>query len=216
MDRTHGTLVSLAVILAAVLVGPAGPAYAADHSVSGSTTNEIHQLILVASAAQCDPSNGDVSNPDDPNWVCRYAIRGHYKDTSADKFLGSGRVNGRFTFNTNSFNGTIGGSGCFLASAGVVKFKDKSGNLIRFKIDRTSSTICQTWDGTTDGPDGVRTEPTRTIHLVLATTRGGCVGTFCGAEGNLTWDSTATFDSANPGLFRYLNVTQFEGTVSDP
>jgi len=83
MDRTHGTLVSLALIAAVLLVGTAGTAYAADHSVSGSTKGEINQLILVASAAQCDPSKGDPSNPSDPNWVCRYAIRGKYMDTSA-------------------------------------------------------------------------------------------------------------------------------------
>jgi hypothetical protein len=204
------------LVVSAVVVGTAAIAFATDHDVSGSTTNEVHRLTVLIGSAQCDPSNGDPTNPDDPNNICRYAIRGKYADTSQEGYLGTGLVNGRFAFHTTSFDGSIGGYGCFHPSAGVVKFTDAAGDRLRFKIDRVTSTICQVWDGTTDGADGVRTEPNRTIHWDLTATVGGCAGSFCGDTGSLSWDSTATFDGSNPGLFQYLDAASFSGIVSSP
>src|SRR5438445_603599 len=149
------------LIVSAVVAGTATTAFATDHDVSGSTINEVHRLIVLIGSAQCDPSNGDPANPDDPNNICRYAIRGKYADTSQEGYLGAGRVNGRFLFHTTSFDAPTGQYGCFHPSGGVVKFTDAAGDRLRFKIGRETSTICQVWDGTTDGPDGVRTEPTR-------------------------------------------------------
>lgn len=207
----------LALLVSGVVVlGTAGIAVATDHSVDGSTQNELHQLIPLFGVAQCDPSVGDPSNPDDINNICRYAIRGKYTDSSEEGYLGSGRVNGRFTFHTTSFDAPIGEFGCFQPSGGVVKFTTTAGDRIRLKIHRQTSSICQVWDGTTDGPDGVRTEPTRTIHWDLTTTTGGCTGIFCGNTGSLVWDSTATFDTDNPGLFRYHDAATFSGVISSP
>jgi hypothetical protein len=204
------------VLSLSLVVGIASIALASDHVVSGSTSHERHQLIPILGQAQCDPTNGDPANPDDINNICRYAIRGNYADTSDEAYLGTGKLNGRFTFHTTSFDGTIGQYGCFHPSGGVVKFTDVAGDRIRFKIERKTSTICQMWDGTTDGPDGVRTGPTRTIHWDLTATVGGCSGSFCGDTGSLSWDSTATFDETNPGLFQYLDTATFSGIVTSP
>jgi hypothetical protein len=98
----------------------------------------------------------------------------------------------------------------------VVKFTNAAGDRLRFKIHKKTGSICQVWDGSTDGPDGVRTGPTRTIHWDLNTTVGGCVGSFCGNTGTLVWDSTATFDVDHPELFQYLDSAVFSGVVSSP
>jgi hypothetical protein len=208
-------LLSLSLSVAFV-VGTVGIAFATDHTVEGTTQKEFHQLIPILDVALCDPSAGDPSDPLDIDNICRYAIRGKYTDSSTEAYLGTGRVNGRFTFNTTSFDAPLGEFGCFHPSSGVVKFTNTSGDRIRFKLHAADSTVCQVWDGSTSGPDGVRTEPTRTIHWEMKTTASGCVGIYCGNTGSLVWDSTATFDTDLPDLFRYKDAATFSGVVTSP
>jgi hypothetical protein len=189
------------------LVGSA-PSWASTHYKLDGTATDIHRLNLFIGGPQCDPDNGDT--------LCQYAIRGQYDDSSGT--LGQGKVNGRFKFETTSFDGTIGEAGCFHVRSGVVKFTNGP-NRIRFRMSKPSqrnpgtSTICQTWDGTTLGVNG----PDRTIHWVLSETTGACAGDWCTmfTSGTATWDSTATFDS-QAQVKTYDDVATFKGSLTGP
>jgi nitrogen fixation protein len=177
------------------------------YSLSG-TANDHHRLNLYIGGPTCDPDSGDT--------LCLYAVRGTYDDTSGT--LGQGRLNGRIKLDTTSFDGTIGGYGCFHVLSGVLKFTN-GGNRIRFKMSKSTkatpgtSTVCQTWDGTTAGVNG----PDRTIHWELTKTTGACAGDWCAmfTSGTMTWDSSATFDptSSTP---TYDDHATFEGTLTGP
>jgi hypothetical protein len=178
-----------------------------DYLVEG-TANDHHRLNVFIGGPQCDPDNGDV--------ICLYAVRGHYVDSSGT--LGEGTLNGRFRFDTNSFDGAIGGYGCFHVQTGVLKFTNGA-NRIRFKTSKPTktspgtSTICQTWDGTSAGVNG----PDRTIHWELTKTSGACAGDWCAmfASGTMTWDSTATFEpKATPPT--YDEAATFVGNLTGP
>jgi hypothetical protein len=202
------TLVVFGCALA--LVAPAAAsADPALHAVDGSATDE-HTLVLLGSA-KCDPPAGDPSDPKDSHFVCHYAIRGSYEDDSPEGFLGSGRVSGRFEFDTRSFTEEDAGYGCFALAKGVVKLTTEAGGRLRFRISRSSSRICQDFDGVTvNGPD-------RTIKWVLKATPGGCTPPYCGVTGKLIWESSASFDSAAPpGIVRYLDAAAFAGTLTSP
>ena len=97
-----------------------GTAWATDYTVHG-TAADTHRLNLYIGGPQCDPDNGDT--------LCRYAVRGDYQDTAGT--LGSGVLSGRFKFETTSFDGPIGGSGCFHILSGVLKFT-RGPNRVRF------------------------------------------------------------------------------------
>jgi hypothetical protein len=197
------------VVLALVLLSPWAAADPVDHVVDGTAADD-HTLVHLPTAA-CDPSAGDPSDPKDPHFVCRYAIHGSYVDASDDGFLQSGRVSGRFAFDTRSFVEEDPGYGCFALAKGVVKFTPDAGGRLRLRISRSNSRICQDFDGVTvNGPD-------RTIKWVLSTTVGGCIDPLCGVTGRLVWKSVAGFDSsAPPGIVRYEDDAAFTGTLTSP
>ena len=102
--------------------------------------------------------------------------------------------------------------------SGVLKFTNGP-NRIRFRMSKPTmrnpgtSTICQTWDGTTLGVNG----PDRTMHWVLTETTGACAGDWCTmfTSGKATWDSTATFDS-EAMVPTYDDTATFQGSLSGP
>jgi hypothetical protein len=185
-----------------------GTSWAKTRYQIGGTATDIHRLNLFINGPQCDPDNGDT--------LCQYAVRGQYDDTMGP--LGQASLNGRFKFETTSFDGTIGDLGCFHIRSGVLKFTNGP-NRVRFRMSKPTvrnpgtSTICQTWDGTTLGVNG----PDRTIHWVLSETTGACAGDWCAmfTSGKATWDSTATFD---PGAMvpTYDDTATFQGSLSGP
>lgn len=209
MRKARPTAIAVLVAWTMILsLAGSGTSWATAHYKLDGTATDIHRLNLFIGGPQCDPDNGDT--------VCFYAVRGQYDDTTGP--LGQGTVNGRFRFETTSFDGTIGEAGCFHVRSGVLKFTNGP-NRIRFRMSKPNqrnpgtSTICQTWDGTTLGVNG----PDRTIHWVLAETTGACAGDWCTmfTGGKATWDSTATFD---PGaqMKTYDDVATFTGSLTGP
>ena len=202
-------LVAAASTIALVCAGPATSwATPSTHYAVKGSASDSQRLNLFIGGPQCDPDNGDR--------VCLYAVRGTYQDTTGT--LGSGVVNGRFKFDTRSFDAPVGGAGCFHILSGVLKFTSGP-NRLRFKMSKThprkpgSSTICQTWDGTTVGVNG----PDRTIHWKLTETTGACAGDWCDrfTSGGMTWDSASTFD---PGAQfpTYDDAAKWEGSLTGP
>jgi len=197
----------LAAVSATLILAASQAAWATDYSVSG-TASDHQRLNVFTGGPACDPDNG--------NTVCLYAIRGSYDDSSGT--LGQGKLNGRVKFDTSSFDGAIGGYGCFHVQSGVLKFTNGA-NRIRFRMSKptktspSTSTICQTWDGTSAGVNG----PDRTIHWDLTETTGACAGDWCAmfTSGTMTWDSSATIDStaATP---TYDDQATFEGSLAGP
>ena len=208
----RAALVAVAAILSMTLASPAGAASSprTDHDVD-AVAHEDHVLVILGGTALCDPAGGDPSDPKDPHFVCRYAIRGSYADESEESYLGAGAITGRFLIDTRSFDGTVPGYGCFRLSGGVVKLAPTSGGRIRFKLSRYAGRVCQDFDGTdVNGPD-------RTISWLLKATTGTCTPPYCGTTGRLRWSSTATLDpDAPPGVVRYADVASFDGTVTSP
>jgi hypothetical protein len=201
--------VSLLAGLATLVLVMAGSAAASasDYTVSG-TASDHQRLNLFTGGPRCDPDQGDTA--------CRYAIRGQYDDSSG--ILGQGTLNGRFKLDTTSFDGTIGETGCFHVLSGVLKFTNGP-NRIRFALSKPTkqgpgtSTICQTWDGTTAGVNG----PDRAMHWELTETTGACAGDWCAmfTSGTMTWDSTATFDP-EATFPTYDDTATFGGSLTGP
>jgi hypothetical protein len=197
----------IAALSTIVLMAGSGTSWATDYTVSG-TASDTHKLNLFEGGPTCDPDNGDTR--------CLYAVRGHYDDTSGT--LGQGRLNGRFKFDTTSFDGAIGETGCFHVLSGVLKFTNGA-NRIRFAMSKPTrhspgtSTICQTWDGTTAGVNG----PDRAMHWELTETTGACAGDWCAmfTSGTMTWDSTATFDP-EATFPTYDDTAVFGGSLTGP
>lgn len=207
VGRKASVILLAAASAVALVVAGSGTSWATDYTVSG-TASDHHRLNMFIGGPQCDPDHGDT--------ICQYAVRGHYDDTAGT--LGTGVLNGRFKFDTTSFDGTIGEYGCFHVKAGVLKFTNGP-NRTRFRMSKPSnndpgtSTICQTWDGTTANVNG----PDRTMHWELTETTGACAGDWCTmfTSGGMTWDSTATFDSAAASP-TYDDVGTFGGTLTGP
>jgi hypothetical protein len=210
LARRFSVVLVAAAATVALIASGSGTSWAGvstDYAVDG-TASDTHTLNLFIGGPQCDPDNGET--------VCLYAVRGHYDDSAGT--LGTGFLNGRFKLDTTSFDGPIGGRGCFHILTGVLKFTSGP-NRIRFKMSKThrrkpgSSTICQTWDGTTTGVNG----PDRTVHLKLLETTGACAGQWCAmfTSGVLLWDSASTFD---PGAQfpTYDDAAKFEGSLTGP
>jgi len=201
----------LALVAASTMIlalAGSGTSWASTRYKLGGTANDIHRLNLFIGGPQCDPDQGDS--------LCQYAVRGQYDDTAGP--LGHGTVNGRFKFETTSFDGTIGDAGCFHVRSGVLKFTNGP-NRIRFRMSKPTaqkpgtSTICQTWDGTTPGVNG----PDRTIHWVLTETTGACAGDWCAmfTSGHATWDSRAIFDPTAQ-VPTYDDQATFKGSLRGP
>jgi len=206
-----GRRAALALVAVSTMIlslAGSGTSWATTRYQLGGTAADVHRLNRFIGGPQCDPDQGDT--------LCQYAVRGQYEDTSGP--LGQGTVNGRFKFETTSFDGTIGGPGCFHVRSGVLKFTNGP-NRIRFRMSKPTqqkpgtSTVCQTWDGTTLGVNG----PDRTIHWVLIETTGACAGDWCAmfTSGRATWDSTATFDSGAQAP-TYDDTATFQGNLTGP
>ena len=85
--------------------------------------------------------------------------------------------------------------------------------MTKTKEEPGTSTICQTWDGTTSGVNG----PDRTNHWKLIKTTGACAGNWCAkfTSGHMRWDSASTFD-AGAQFPTYDDAARFEGSLKGP